>query len=392
MGILASLERPKFSGAGAAWKPVTPVAGMACTVIVLHVVGWGVLVFSVVPQNLHISPTQVFGMGIGAGAYLLGMRHAFDVDHIAAIDCTTRKLIGEGLRPLSVGFWFSLGHSSLVFGLCALLSAGAQYLGSRVGEDASPLREVLGFTGTTISGMFLYILAVLNAVLLTRVATDFRRLRGGRPVNPESGSPTGLMVRIPRPVMRSVTRPWQMYLVGLLFGLGFDTATEVTLLVVAGGAATMALPWYAILILPVLFAAGMSLLDTLDGWFMNVAYGWAFSKPDRRLLYNIALTGLSAAVALSIGTMELMSVIVAKTGATGGVLAAIGSIDLTGWGYGVVGLFVLAWLVGVCTGRFYSGRKVSSVRTRRRNSHRTGQSRPEYFQRQIRDVDRSRST
>jgi high-affinity nickel-transport protein len=350
---------------------------MAGTILVLHVVGWGVLAFSVVPQNLHISSTQVFGIGIGVGAYLLGMRHAFDVDHIAAIDCATRKLMGEGLKPLSVGFWFSLGHSSVVFGLCILLAAGAQYLGSLVGEGASPLREGLGIAGTAISGAFLCILAALNLVLLIRAAKDFRGIRDGQAADPAGGSLSGPMVRILRPVMRSIRRPWQMYLVGLLFGLGFDTATEVTLLVIAGGAATMALPWYAILVLPVLFAAGMSLLDTLDGWFMNLAYGRTFSSPGRRLQYNIALTGFSAAVALSIGTVELMSL--ANVNAdTGGAVAAMGSIDPAGLGYALVGLFVLSWLVAVCAG---SGAEVVNRRRRvaysgrtRRNGHHDGHS------------------
>ncbi|MGO4248437.1 HoxN/HupN/NixA family nickel/cobalt transporter [Paenarthrobacter sp. RAF54_2] len=363
MGVLASLERPEFSSARTARWRVTPVAGMAGTIIALHAVGWGVLVFSIVPQSLHVSSTQIFGMGIGTGAYLLGARHAFDVDHIAAIDCTTRKLIGEGLRPLSVGFWFSLGHASVVFGLCALLAGGAQYLGILVGKDASPLHEALGLAGTTISGVFLYILAALNVTLLIRVVVDFRRLRAGHPVHPETGSPTTLMVRVLRPVIRSITHPWQMYLVGLLFGLGFDTATEVALLVIAGGAATMALPWYAVLILPVLFAAGMSLFDTVDGWFMNLAYNWAFSKPDRRLQYNVVLTGLSAAVALSIGTVELISVVVAKTGTIGGALATIGSIDLTGLGYAIVGIFVLCWVLAACASRLRTGRK-APIRTR----------------------------
>ncbi len=353
MGVPLSLERTRLRGAAAVPKPaLTPLAGMAAVVLLLHMVGWGVLVFSVVPQNLHLSSSQVFGVGIGVGAYLLGMRHAFDVDHIAAIDGTTRKLMGEGLRPVSVGFWFSLGHSSVVFGLCALLAAGARVLGSQAGDDATWWREVLGYVGTAISGLFLYILAFLNLGLLFRVISDFRRLRAGHPGLPEHGFITGPMVRFLRPVMRSITRPWQMYLVGLLFGLGFDTATEVTLLVVAGGAAAVALPWYAVLTLPVLFAAGMSLLDSLDGWFMNVAYGWAFSEPGRRLLYNIVLTGLSAAVALGIGTVELMSVVAAKSGVASGVIPAIGSIDLTGMGYAVVGLFVIAWLAGVCVWRF----------------------------------------
>jgi nickel/cobalt transporter (NiCoT) family protein len=345
MGILAALDHSTPTGSGIRdGKPESTLTAMAVTVIALHVVGWGVLVFSVVPQNLHISPAQVFGVGIGAGAYLLGMRHAFDADHIAAIDCTTRKLIGEGNRPLSVGFWFSLGHSSVVFGLCAMLAAGADYLGGLLGENASPLREALGLAGSAVSGVFLYLLAAFNVLILLHAVAELRGIRGRRPPDPRAGAPAGLTVRILRPVMQSITKPWQMYVVGLLFGLGFDTATEVALLVVAVGAATTALPWYAVLVLPTLFAAGMCLFDTLDGWLMNLAYGRAYSSPERRLKYNAVLTGLSAAVALSIGTVQMMS------------LAAV-SLDLTGLGYALAGLFVLVWVVAVCTGRFHARRK-----------------------------------
>lgn len=346
MAVQPHLERKRpWPGlaAVAARKPMAPLARMAAVVLLLHALGWGALLISLAPQNLPPGSGQVFGMGIGMGAYLLGMRHAFDVDHIAAIDCTTRKLMGEGLRPVSVGFWFALGHSSIVFGLCLLLAAGARALGNELGDDAPWWRDILGSVGTTISGLFLYILAFLNLALLIRVIPDFRRLRSGHPAVQERGFIPGPMGRLLRPVLRSITRPWQMYPVGLLFGLGFDTAAEVGLLVVAGGAAATELPWYAVLALPVLFAAGMSLLDSLDGWFMNIAYDWAFSKPGRRLLYNIALTGLSAAVALSVGTVELVSVITATTGIVPGAFAAIGRVDLTGMGFAVVGLFVLIW-------------------------------------------------
>lgn len=355
MGVQAPLQRTGLRMAMPGRKPGAPLAGMAVVVLLLHVVGWGVLVLGVIPQNLSLGSSQVFGLGIGLGAYLLGMRHAFDVDHIAAIDCTTRKLMGEGLRPVSVGFWFSLGHSSIVFGFCLLLAAGARVLGGQLGDGASWWQGILGSVGATISGLFLYILAFLNLALLIRVGMDFRRLGPGQP---GSGTPvqvSGLMVRLLRPVMRSVVRPAQMYVVGLLFGLGFDTAAEVALLVVAGGASVAELPWYAILTLPVLFAAGMSLLDSLDGWFMNAAYGWAFAHPRRRLLYNLVLTGLSATVALGVGTVELLSVVKANTGAVSGVFAAVGSIDLTGLGYAVVGLFVLAWLATACIWRFRRG-------------------------------------
>ena len=247
----------------------------------------------------------MFGVSIGITAYVLGMRHAFDVDHIAAIDSTTRKLLGERVRTRSVGFWFSLGHSTVVLLLCTALAAGARFAGSLLTPADSGVRDTLALLGTTVSGAFLCGLGVLNLGLLLRLLPTLRRHPGERPAR--ATEPKGVMALVLRPLMRTVTRPCKMYVVGLLFGLGFDTASEVALLVVAGGAAMAAVPWYAVLSLPILFTAGMCLLDTLDGWFMSVAYGWTFSHPRRRMLYNCTLTALSAAVALTIGTIELAS-------------------------------------------------------------------------------------
>jgi nickel/cobalt transporter (NiCoT) family protein len=331
------------------------LGGMAAFVLLLHVVGWGVLVAIVAPQHLQVSSTQVFGVGLGLTAYTLGMRHAFDADHIAAIDNTTRKLMGEGKRPLSVGFWFSLGHSSVVFGLCVLFAAGVRALAGQVQSDSSSLHTVLGLVGTSVSGVFLYLIAAINAVVLVGIVKVFRAMRHGHldeAALEDHLNNRGFMNRILRGVTRTVTKPWQMYPVGLLFGLGFDTATEVSLLVLAGGAAAFALPWYAILTLPVLFAAGMSLLDTIDGCFMNFAYEWAFSQPVRKVYYNITITGLSVAVALIIGTVELASILVEKLDITSGPLAAVGGLDLNFVGYAIVGLFVLTWLVALAVWRF----------------------------------------
>jgi nickel/cobalt transporter (NiCoT) family protein len=357
MSATSSSVQKLFSRAGAAVTATDrmPLAGMFSFILLLHALGWGVLIISIVPQNFHASSTQVFGLGIGVTAYTLGMRHAFDADHIAAIDSTTRKLMSHGDRPVSVGFWFSLGHSSIVFGMCALLAAGAQSLASQVGDDASSLRITLGLVGTTISGLFLYAIGIVNLVILLRVIRVFRRMRHGEvdeSSTTEQFTSGGLMTRILGRTTRSVTRPWQMYVVGLLFGLGFDTVTEVSLLVVAGGAATMALPWYAILTLPVLFAAGMSLMDTIDGCFMNVAYGWAFARPVRKVYYNMVITGLSVAVALIIGSIELISILDVEAGIASGPWAAIGSVDLNGAGFAIVGLFLLVWLLGICVWRF----------------------------------------
>jgi high-affinity nickel-transport protein len=331
------------------------VAGMAGLVVLLHVVGWGVLIAVVAPHHYAVGSHQVFGIGLGVTAYTLGMRHAFDADHIAAIDNTTRKLMTDGQRPLSVGFWFSLGHSSVVFGLCLLLAAGLRALAGPVETDGSRLHDLAGLVGTGVSGVFLYLIGILNLVVLLGILRVFRRMRRGE--YDEDGLEThlnqrGLMNRLVGGATRAVTKPWQMYPIGLLFGLGFDTATEVSLLVLAGGAAAFALPWYAMLTLPILFAAGMSLLDTIDGCFMNFAYGWAFSKPVRKVYYNITITALSVAVALIIGTIELVSILTEQLDITSGPLAAIARLDLNLVGYAIVVLFILTWVVALAVWRF----------------------------------------
>jgi high-affinity nickel-transport protein len=283
------------------------------------------------------------------------MRHAFDADHIAAIDNTTRKLMTDGKRPLSVGFWFSLGHSSIVFGLCLLLAAGVRALAGQVESDGSRLHDLTGLIGTGVSGVFLYLIGILNLVVLVGIVRVFRQMRQGAYDEDELETQLnnrGFMNRILGGATKSVTRSWQMYPIGLLFGLGFDTATEVSLLVLAGGAAAFSLPWYAILTLPILFAAGMSLLDSIDGCFMNFAYGWAFSKPVRKVYYNITITALSVAVALIIGTVELVSILTDKLGIAGGPLAWIADLDLNYVGYAIVALFVLTWVVALAIWRF----------------------------------------
>ena len=323
------------------------IGGMAGFVVLLHVVGWGVLALIVAPEHYQVGQNQVFGVGLGLTAYTLGMRHAFDADHIAAIDNTTRKLMAEGKRPLSVGFWFSLGHSSVVFALVLLLAFGVRSLAGQVEDDSSTLQQTTGLIGTAVSGTFLFLIGILNLVVLVGILKVFRRMRSGaydEEALEDQLNNRGLMNRILGPATRAVRKPWHMYPVGLLFGLGFDTATEVGLLVLAGGAAAFSLPWYAIITLPVIFAAGMSLLDSIDGCFMNFAYDWAFSKPVRKVFYNITITGLSVAVALIIGTIELVSIAVEKLDITGGPLATIGSLDLNYVGYAIVALFVVTWL------------------------------------------------
>ncbi|GAA2145220.1 HoxN/HupN/NixA family nickel/cobalt transporter [Kitasatospora kazusensis] len=321
------------------------LAGMGGFILALHVIGWFTLLAVIAPKHYDMGG-QVFGAGMGLTAYTLGMRHAFDADHIAAIDNTTRKLMGQGKRPLSVGFWFSLGHSSVVFGLCALLAFGIQSLAGQVETDGSSLHRTTGLIGTTVSGTFLVLIGLINLGAFNGILKVFRRMRLGEFDEAELEKQLdkrGFMNRILGRVTKAVTKSWHMYPVGLLFGLGFDTATEVSLLVLAGGAAAFSLPWYALLVLPVLFAAGMSLLDTIDGSFMNFAYEWAFSKPVRKIYYNLTVTGLSVLVALVIGMIELVGLLGQRMDITTGPIGWIASLDLNLVGYAIVGLFVLTW-------------------------------------------------
>jgi high-affinity nickel-transport protein len=331
------------------------LAMMAAVILALHAIGFGILLFVVAPHDYSLGTAGAFTIGIGVTAYTLGMRHAFDADHIAAIDNTTRKLMAEGKRPLSVGFWFSLGHSTIVFGLAFLLSIGIRSLSGPVRNDSSGLHQVTGWIGTLVSGTFLYAIAALNVVVLVGIIKVFRKMRRGAFDEQELEHQLdnrGLMNRYLGKLTRTITKPQQMYPIGVLFGLGFDTATEVALLVLAGGAAGAGLPWYAILCLPILFAAGMSLLDTIDGSFMNFAYGWAFSKPVRKIYYNITVTGLSVAVALVIGTIELGGLVASRLGLAGPFWTWLENIDLNTVGFMIVGMFVATWAIALAVWKY----------------------------------------
>jgi high-affinity nickel-transport protein len=332
----------------------TKLGGMVAFIIALHVIGWFTIIALVSPHHYSLG-TKSFGIGIGVTAYTLGMRHAFDADHIAAIDNTTRKLMSDGKRPLSVGFWFSLGHSSIVFLLAFALSLGVKAFVGPVKNDNSSLHHYTGLIGTSVSGTFLYAIAIVNIVILVGILKVFRDMRRGvydEETLEEHLANRGLMNRILRPIMKSITKPGQMYGVGLLFGLGFDTATEVALLVLASAGAASGLPWYAILCLPVLFAAGMCLLDTIDGTFMNFAYGWAFSKPVRKVYYNITITSLSVAVALIIGTVELLGLLSQQLNITGRFWVDMQNANINTLGFFIVGLFVATWVAALLIWRY----------------------------------------
>ena len=257
--------------------------------------------------------------------------------------------MAEGRRPKSVGFWFALGHSTTVFGLAALVAAGARAVGTLTSEG-STTHQVLGLVSTLGSGGFLYLIGIANLLALAGIVRVFTGLRRGELDDRKLAhhlEARGVVVRVLGPLLRAISRPGQMFPVGVLLGLGFDTATEVTLLVLAGAGAVVGVPWYAILVLPLLFASGMSLLDTLDGLFMNVAYDWAFARPVRRVYYNLVITGLSAGVALLIGSIELIGVLHDKAGLSDPVTGWISGISLNDVGFVVVGLFVAVWAAAI---------------------------------------------
>src|SRR4051812_21849015 len=323
-------------------------------IALLHVVGFTLLVLAAEGHH-HLHGRTTFGIGTGILAYTLGMRHAFDADHIAAIDNTTRKLMGEGRRPMGVGFFFSLGHSSVVFLLTVLLGLGLKSVGAGLSNEDSGLHKYGGLIGTSVSGGFLYLIALLNVIVLVGILKVFLEMRRGQYDDEELErqlQQRGMMMRFFGPLARSIDTSWKMYPLGFLFGLGFDTITEIAFLVLAGTSVAAGLPFWALLSLPILFAAGMSLLDTIDGSFMNFAYGWAFSKPVRKVYYNITITGLSVAVAFFIGTLELAQVLSDRLGYSGGFWRFAGSFDLNTAGYWIVGSFVAVWAAAIAVWRY----------------------------------------
>ena len=337
------LTRARQSLTPAEWRRA---AVLAVAIAGLHVAGFLLLFAFVIPGHFDLGGGGIFGVGVGVTAYTLGMRHAFDADHIAAIDNTTRKLMSDGQRPLSVGFFFSLGHSSIVFLLAAAFAMGIRGLSGAVSNGGSSLHQTTGIIGPAVSGTFLLVIGILNLIVMVGIIQVFRHMRQGEYDEQkleEQLNKRGLMNRFYGRATNAINKPWQMYPLGLLFGLGFDTATEIALLATAGAAAAGGLPFYAVLCLPILFAAGMSLLDTIDGAFMNFAYGWAFSRPVRKVFYNITITGLSVAVALIIGMVELTAVFATKFGLTGGIFGWASGLDLNDVGYAIFAMFVVIW-------------------------------------------------
>jgi len=315
----------------------------------LHISG-ALLMWKATTGGYKLGDGSLFGWGTAALAYTLGMRHAFDADHISAIDNTTRKLMAEGKRPLAVGFFFSLGHSSVVAFLAILLNFGVRAVGVQLKDQNSSLHHYTGLIGTTVSGTFLMLIAILNLMILISIVGVFLQMRKGAYSEAELEKhldSRGFLMRFFGPIARRIDASWKMYPLGILFGLGFDTATEIGLLVLAGSSVIAGLPWWAIISLPLFFAGGMSLLDTIDGSFMNFAYGWAFSKPVRKVYYNIIITGLSVAVALFVGGLEILQVIANQFNLNGGFWEYCKSFNLNSAGYFIVGAFVVVWSIAL---------------------------------------------
>jgi nickel/cobalt transporter (NiCoT) family protein len=321
--------------------------GMFGVILLLHVLGFGIFIIFVVPGHY-----KGLGIGVSALAYSLGLRHAFDADHISAIDNTTRKLMSErhgnkdAKRPISLGFYFSLGHSTIVIAIGAGLVVAEKAVYGAVSHNGSGLEQFGGIFGTVVSASFLYLIAALNIIILAGIVRVFRSMRKGTYDEAELEAQLnnrGFMFRFFGKWMKSITKEWQMYPVGVVFGMGFDTATEVALLATTAFLASKALPWYSIMCLPILFTAGMALMDTIDGLFMNVAYGWAFFNPVRKVYYNLAITGLSVAMCFFIGTVEIFGLAPSELHWSGPFWTFMANFNINTAGFVIVGMFVATW-------------------------------------------------
>ncbi|MEP6548913.1 MAG: HoxN/HupN/NixA family nickel/cobalt transporter [Gammaproteobacteria bacterium] len=310
----------------------------------LHLAGWGLY--------LHYAGRFPQLVGLGFVAYMFGLRHAFDADHIAAVDDTVRFLLQKGRQPLGVGFFFSLGHSTVVLALCVGIAIAA----SAIKVELPQLKSVGGLIGASVSGTFLWIIGVLNILVLLDILKVWQTAKSGTHDHAHLEAllqKRGLVNRLlGGRLRRLMTHSWQMYPLGILFGLGFDTASEIGLLAMTAGASAGDLPIPAVLCLPILFAAGMTIMDTTDGVLMSKAYSWAFMNPLRKIFYNMTTTGLSIAVALLMGTIELLQVLCGLLGLHGRYWDFLVTLDFGSLGYVIVAMFLLAWALSVGLWKF----------------------------------------
>jgi nickel/cobalt transporter (NiCoT) family protein len=349
-----------FRQSFAAMTPVERrrVIAMYGSIVGLHVLGFGLFAVYVLPAHY-----KLFGIGLSVTAYTLGLRHAFDADHISAIDNTTRKVLGERQgsgrpRPLAFGYFFSLGHSTIVFALGIAIIVAEKTVLPAVTHSNSSLESFGGTFGTIVSASFLFLIALLNLVILAGIVRVFRSMRRGEYNEAELERQLenrGFFYRFFGRWMKAIDKEWQMYPVGVVFGMGFDTATEVLLLGTTALLASEHIAWQAILALPILFTAGMSVMDTSDGLFMNVAYGWAFFNPVRKVYYNLAITGLSVAICVFIGGIETLSLIpqeVHGISQTSGFWGFMYNFNINTAGFVIVGMFIATWAGAMAIWRY----------------------------------------
>src|SRR5690349_1815288 len=336
------------------------LAAMFAFIVAINALGWGIFVLYVMPHHFDYkgeggSPGLGIGLGVAVTAWFLGFRHAFDADHISCIDNTTRKLMADGKRPLGTGFFFSFGHSSVIVAVGVGITVAARAVFGAVVNPDSAFQSAGGTIGTVVSASFLYLIAVLNLIVLAGIFKVFRAMRSGS--YDEAGleaqlQARGLMYRFFGRFMRSIKHTWQLYFAGMVFGLGFDTTTEVVLLAATAYAAIQGLPYFAVLALPLLFAGGMMLFDTLDGIFMNFAYGWAFARPVRKVYYNLVITGLSIGAAFIVGTIELLGLLTGELHLRGEFWDLMANFDINVAGFVIAAMFVGVWAVALAYWRW----------------------------------------
>ena len=327
------------AGNEASMNRITPTARRVLIVAgALLLASWALFTIVVLPADYQAG-TSTFGIGLAVTAFVLGMRHAFDADHIAAIDNTSRKLVDDGKDPSSVGLWFALGHSTVVLVAVGLVTAGVGALTAQIGAEGSPLEIFTGVWGPTVSSIFLLAMATANLVILVRL---LRRARGD--AAGEGALPGGVISLLIARTAATLDAPWKMFVVGLLFGLGFDTASTIALLLIAGGAGIV-MPWYAAMVLPLLFTAGMVTCDGLNSIVTARLYRWSADRPERRRRYNAALILLSVTVAFIVGTVGLCGVLVDSAGVRWAPVEAIAETNLDSFGLIIVGTLLIAWLI-----------------------------------------------
>ncbi|MBT1004399.1 HoxN/HupN/NixA family nickel/cobalt transporter [Paenarthrobacter sp. DKR-5] len=328
------------------------LVGMGAAVLALHLAGWGLLFGFVLPAVSAAGGHPALLAGLAVSAYALGIRHAFDADHIAAIDNATRRLIAAGRRPMTAGFWFALGHSTVVLSAVVLLLAGLDAFAGSLADEGSGLRQTTSIWGGTVSGLFLLLTGVLNLSSLRGMGSALSSARSGQLSESEMAGHLdrrGVLARVFRPLARLVDRAWKMYPTGFLFGLGLDTAASISLFV--AGALTPGLPRYAVLVLPLLFTAGMALFDSADGVFMNRVYRWAAMDQRRKIYYNLVVTAVSVLVAFFVGATGLASVAAEMLGVRTGPLDVIAAVDIRFLGVALVVFFAAVWLFAAARAR-----------------------------------------